>query len=178
MPGQIPGPNGTRSRPATAPGNVYALYCRAVSAQLQPFLKIFYPLWLLNLQTFIEDIKTGLQKEINLNSFLRTSLYQIKTASISIAKQMQMERNNTMTIQDQGPSAFVFANGNTSRTTRTAQVHLPRRIYGDNSEDKHNRGSMLQQALTRSIKLIHLSQFLQASWLLHRDKKPTHTSKN
>ena len=126
------------------------------------------------------DIQTGQQKEINTTSFQRTSHYHIKADSISIAKQMQMERNETMTIQDQGPSAFVFANGNSSRSTRAAQVHLRRRIYGDNSEVKLNRGSKLQQALTRSIKLIHLSQFLRAFQLpkngiksLYRDPNPT-----
>ena len=46
------------------------------------------------------------------------------TDSISIAKQMQMGRNITMTIKFQVPLAFVSANGNSSWSKKAISIHL------------------------------------------------------
>jgi hypothetical protein len=92
---------------------------------------------------------------------------------------MQMVINDIVTIQLPAPSAFVLANGNSSKSTKDSEAHLqeeskvtmPRKI---------KPRSMLFGPLTRSIKLIHLSQFLRALQLLksgikslYRDPSPT-----
>ena len=39
---------------------------------------------------------------------------------------MQMETNDTLTIQPPAPLAFVLANGNRSQATNTSRAHLPK----------------------------------------------------
>ena len=50
---------------------------------------------------------------------------------------MQMEINVTLTIRLHTPLAFVLANGDRSRATKTSLAHLQRRIYGDISKAKN-----------------------------------------
>jgi hypothetical protein len=45
---------------------------------------------------------------------------------------MQMEINDTLTIQPPSTLAFVLANGDGSEATNNSRAHLRRRIYGDN----------------------------------------------
>ena len=51
---------------------------------------------------------------------------------------MQMETNDILTIRLHTPLAFVLANGDSSKATKTSRAHLQKRIYGDNFKAKND----------------------------------------
>ena len=59
--------------------------------------------------------------------FRRTWQDKIKISSSQIPKQMQMEINDTLTIQPPTPLAFVLANGDGSKATNNSRAHLQRK---------------------------------------------------
>ena len=76
---------------------------------------------------------------------------------------MQMEITEIVNIKTPTPLAFICANGNSSEATNSSRVHLQKTIYGDKSKADDKPGSMCNHPLTRSIKLISSSQFLQVT---------------